>query len=775
MQFLYQPLTWGFLLIAVPILIHLINMLRHRRRKWAAMDFLLESYRRNRRWVMLKQWLLLASRILAMILLVAMLAKWVSGSKWLSWIGGQTTHHYILLDDSYSMGAVEQNKTAYDRGLEAIGGVVRSIAAQPGQHQITLLRWSRANLALNSPEENARLDAAADLLAQSVPQDPARLLDRINATSPTSLHLAPESSLELITPLITENTEQQSEVYLVTDFRRNEFAEPEALKNQLQTLDQNESNIHVIDCAQDPGKNISIVSVEPEQEVWAAGVPLMVRFQIRNRTNQAAKNVIVQVKSITYPQGVVTPSVENSYSGDLLNLPPVVIDQISAGETVTRQVQMIFGVPGDHVVEASIADDILDIDNRRWCTIAIKQAQRVLLVDGELDQSNAFFLDKLINPDEKLSTGIEIDTADAAYLRDIAPESLDEFDVVALLDVPRLDAQAVEKLEAFCKDGGGLFFLCGRNTNLKFVNESLHREGEGAFPVPLETIEEMTPNLSMGEPQVTAAEHLILEPLLRLESSPFILLQIRKLLRVNPKSLLDHNCELVATGPAKHPLVIDRAFGQGRVVTVLTGLTADWSNWAQDPTFVVMALRTLGYLGSFRRPATEGEVGETIEMITSETVLPEAEILIPPSGEGSRLRLLQEVVQVESQAASLLRAEVSLEGSGRESIDSLLRPGVFEAWMTNAQGDRIVKNFARNVPAVEGDLDRVTASEFEKKLGNIPVKIRTAESLSGSGLNSQMGVHSTLLLCLLGLLLLGEQALAFSASYHTPGPVGVRR
>ncbi len=80
MQFLFQPLTWGFLLVAVPILVHLINMLRHRKQPWAAMDFLLESYRRNRRWVMLKQWLLLASRILIMLLLVAMLAKWVSAA-----------------------------------------------------------------------------------------------------------------------------------------------------------------------------------------------------------------------------------------------------------------------------------------------------------------------------------------------------------------------------------------------------------------------------------------------------------------------------------------------------------------------------------------------------------------------------------------------------------------------------------------------------------------------------------------------------------------------
>ena len=43
MQFLHQPLTWAFFLVLVPLLIHLINLMRHRRVEWAAMEFLLEA------------------------------------------------------------------------------------------------------------------------------------------------------------------------------------------------------------------------------------------------------------------------------------------------------------------------------------------------------------------------------------------------------------------------------------------------------------------------------------------------------------------------------------------------------------------------------------------------------------------------------------------------------------------------------------------------------------------------------------------------------------
>ena len=54
MTFVHQALTWGFLLALVPLLIHLINLMRRRRVQWAAMEFLLRSYKKHRRWIWLK-------------------------------------------------------------------------------------------------------------------------------------------------------------------------------------------------------------------------------------------------------------------------------------------------------------------------------------------------------------------------------------------------------------------------------------------------------------------------------------------------------------------------------------------------------------------------------------------------------------------------------------------------------------------------------------------------------------------------------------------------
>jgi len=44
-QFVTSALAFGALLFAVPLIIHLLNRQRFRKRDWAAMEYLLRAYR----------------------------------------------------------------------------------------------------------------------------------------------------------------------------------------------------------------------------------------------------------------------------------------------------------------------------------------------------------------------------------------------------------------------------------------------------------------------------------------------------------------------------------------------------------------------------------------------------------------------------------------------------------------------------------------------------------------------------------------------------------
>src|SRR5437763_2550240 len=144
MQFVFQTLTWGFLLALVPLLVHLINMMRHRRVRWAAMEFLLASYKKHRKWIWLKQLLLLLARIAAVVLIVAMLAQLKTRDQWLAIFGGRVTHHFILLDDSYSMSDRVAGESAMDVAKRIAGSIVSRATQEDSPQKLTLLRYSQA-------------------------------------------------------------------------------------------------------------------------------------------------------------------------------------------------------------------------------------------------------------------------------------------------------------------------------------------------------------------------------------------------------------------------------------------------------------------------------------------------------------------------------------------------------------------------------------------------------------------------------------------------------
>src|SRR5437868_3400698 len=144
MNFVHPALAGAFLLALLPLAIHVINLVRHQRVEWAAMEFLLASYKKHRRWVWLKQFLLMLSRIAIVALIVMMCAQWLTQDQWLSLFAGKATHHYVLLDDSYSMSQRVGGASAFDQGRQVIAALAAEAAQGDTEHRLTLIRYSQA-------------------------------------------------------------------------------------------------------------------------------------------------------------------------------------------------------------------------------------------------------------------------------------------------------------------------------------------------------------------------------------------------------------------------------------------------------------------------------------------------------------------------------------------------------------------------------------------------------------------------------------------------------
>ncbi len=786
MQFVFQPLAWGFLLVALPLLIHLINLIRHRRTQWAAMEFLLESYRKHRRWVWLRQAILLASRMLAIAIAVAMLAQWISGSKWLAMISQSTTHHYVILDDSASMGDAAGNASAYQSAIKAIHAIASSTGSQEGAHLLSILRTSRASLATGNKknEDNGskpQVDSVADMLGRTIPSDPTSLLSAIGSTTPTSIDTDISQAIGLLPPLIEQAKSERSIVYLMTDVRSKDWSNPALIKQQLQAIPNSDLELQIIDCAPERHDNLSIVSVQPQQEVLAAGVPLMINVTVRNNGAAPVRDVAVRVAAIDYSDRQIEPKEGEAYSGQVTNLPPLVFDSIEPGVQVSRHIQVLFPKSGSHVIEAQLPPDSLAADNVARCVLDLQDGLHVLLIDGDSSGKHSFFFESALNPGGNTKTGLIMSREGPSYLRDSDQSALQTYACIILQAIPALDERALENLHRYIASGGGaaLFFGDALSSADYLKYNSLWTKVSGSanvktplLPFSLNGPTELKAVAGDTAPDLIPENHPIFGPLFGQSNSPFQFVRIQRYVAIDEPQSTDRAStnrlwKSVATLRNGQPLLVDHSIGDGRLLIGLTSLEPKWTDWHRDPTFVVTALQTVGYLASFRTPDTWRTAGTPMRWdFSSQLQLPEVEVLTPAmSGSVVRPKLdINAVPAGDSTLAAILSA--STNDVSENTLRAVTSAGNFEWWGSSTQAGRVVRNMARNTPAVEGELEKTSPADLNRVLRGVRFIYKTSDSLGNNLSLASFANRNMLLMALLLGLLLFEQWLAWSASYH---------
>ncbi len=122
MSFIQENILFGLPLILLPVIIHLINRMRHKPRKWAAMQFLFAATQSSTSHSKIKNWLILAMRILAVLMLLLFLSRPLVGG-WMGWaFGGAPDIIMLLVDRSASMESriSGTNKSRREYAIEMI-------------------------------------------------------------------------------------------------------------------------------------------------------------------------------------------------------------------------------------------------------------------------------------------------------------------------------------------------------------------------------------------------------------------------------------------------------------------------------------------------------------------------------------------------------------------------------------------------------------------------------------------------------------------------------
>jgi hypothetical protein len=757
-------LWWGLPFVAAPVIIHLINLLRHRKVPWAAMEFLLASQRKYRTRVLLKQILLLLLRVAAVLGIVLALAqpRWKTALGRM--LGGARTAHVVLLDDSYSMGDLSADgrigdSSCFDRGRLVVERICAELAAGPGQQEVAIGRFSAFDakppakplkaerLAPDGPQA-AQPQAAQegfDIRLQAVtPRLVQEVRDELAGRSPSAAASGPRAAVAAAAGLIGGGTGAANVIWLVSDFRFKDWKTADETASLLRQLSDAGCELRLVDCAAEGGDgrqpgNLTVERLEMAGGVPAMGVLVPLEVAVRNNSDQPVRDVAVDLRE------------------DALGRPGVRIAEIPAGGVGTQRFDARFTKAGPHLVEATIAADAVAADNRRTLAVDVVDRVDVLLIDGDPTgggrAGDAFYVATALAPGAGAPTGLRPRIEPP---RSLATLDLSSFACIWVLDVERLDTPEIAALEAFARAGGGVVFFTGPRTQAEVVNRSLHRGGEGLFPVPLAGPVDLLPDAAAGAaaaPDVVVEEHPVVA-VLSGQRNPLL-----DAVRVERSMAVERGFEPGATSGLRRllslrtggPLVVERPYGDGMVVAVLSTAAPRWNNWARgNPSWVVVMLELESHLARSRRRAESLEVGDPVTVRLDAAVDEiEVDMAVPPDG------------------TLVHQTAVALPGGGLEAtLPATSAAGGYTARWRRLDGTERERIFAVNVVAEEGQLERIGRERLDRALAGVAFKYDRAESLQPDT-TTLAGVPLVKpLLHLLAAVLIIEQLVAFSASYH---------
>lgn len=697
MPFIHPVIFWtGLGAVSAPIIIHLLNRRRFRLLYWAAMKFLNESLRRNRRRLKIEELILLALRCLAILALALAVARF-TGCGAMAILpaspGPQTT--IFILDDSYSMGQKRGAGTIFGAAKRDLADRIKEL---PKSERVAIILASAGK---------AR-DAFFDL---NFITDAESLIARIEGLAASDKRARLAEALATADQLLGKE-QGAKQVFLLSDCRRLDLAPPEQvnlLRKRFTKLRAGGAKLIVMDYGRPAGKNLTIESIELADKFAVAKVPFRVALAVRNNGQTTAENVeiLVQVRPAASPadEGYEKPR----------DLPVQVINSIEPGQSRRIEFQVTCGRAGAAAITTELPGDELPGDNKAYLALDVRQVVKMLVVDGEPDladreQSESFFFALIVDPTGDAYYRTLPDVVSAEALGGVA---FDDYDLVALLNVADFPVHLgeddnttvypqLEALEKYVRGGGGLAIFTGDRVNLDFYNGPLYAGGAGLSPLRI--------GPSKGDPRGrkdfyrlaprSLAQHSVLQVFHTYMAQGADITGLVRFFTFTPASELDLPIPAADIKPPrvlarftdqqKSPAIVSRTYGKGNVLMFYTTADKEWNDWPIDPvgTYGNVINDMVRYLARPQRQGLTALVGEPIAFDLSEDLLDAKASLKTPGYPASdvislvpaKVGNLRKITYAPTIQAGMYILDLRMP-------DQTTRPAVFARNVDGAEGD----------------------------------------------------------------------------------------
>ena len=635
MAFLNPLFLLGLLAAAIPLLIHLWSRRQAVTVDFSSLMFLVAAHRQNVRRLQLKQLLILLLRMLIVALIALALARpFLTLGLPLAAVRAKTDV-VIVLDNSYSMGYQDVDGVWFEKAKTLGTDVLRSL-----QHG----------------------DSASVILMSDIPQPIFRQLtpdiDNVIAAiqkaeiSHRSTNVQP--SIELAHEILSESTQQNKELYLISDFAQNGWENWGVIPNQ------SGSRIVLLPVSERIPHNTNIEEIVPSHQLIGVDLPFHLNVTIKNNSDAP-----VAQTTLTFFAGNQKKKT-HTFSA-------------TADESIMTTLTHTFSAPGTHTGNFALTDDRLNTDNRRYFALEALGEIRVLCVSNRTE-----YLKLALNPlVSKQTEGAAIKSS-MIHPTTCTPSEFDTFplegyDTILLADVPKISTKAEAQLREFIRQGKSIIVFGINNYNLSWAPAQFGQPITWQIPQQVSKYEETHPIFEIFPENVLSGQY-----------GP----QFYQGMTVTRAP----DATVIARFEDDTPFLIERREGKSHILFFNCGLQQQTTHneLLVNPYFLPLLQHSILYV---MRSDTEKNIN-----------VGEAYIASFPENSGGRAW----IKRLESPDENAMTA-VPIGENGEIRFESTELPGIYQVDV-KAQ-DRLFRDFfAVNISSAESDLTSITLQQASERV-----------------------------------------------------------
>lgn len=563
MSFLNPSVLIALSAIAIPVLIHLLNLRKLKKVEFSTLMFLKEIQKSKMKRIRLKQLLLLLFRILVIAFLVLAFSKPVY--KGIAGNRDSKSTVLVFLDDSFSMSVPENNRTHFSSAKDKAAEILEM---HKETDEIYLIPFSEIG------KKNRRIYFG----------NSEEVTDSLQTLKTSYKYTPVEEILYLSDEMLLNSGNVRKEIFIVSDFQKSNFKSVQERKNIYRALTDESVSIFLVKTGRKEINNLSIDSFAVETGIIEKDKSVSLKINLNNFSKYNAVNKTV-----------------NLYADN--ELKAVKIQDINAGSTVKTvfnfkptKTGIISGY--FELVRNELSEDEIIQDNKLYFSIYIPEKFNIALVS---DKSTSLkFLETGFKSADRLLSD-SVNSAENFFNVSIfgaVDEDALKNDVVFISDKKTFSDYEAELLKKYVTDGGGLFLFPGKETDIENYNNTILNKLKLPKIAGVKSDKESNINLKFEKIDF---EHPLLSGVFR---NPDLNLTARNFIIENPSinsyfEFLpgDRTSQIIMLNNSI-PFLIESGFAGGRIVMSAVSADNEMSDLPLKTIFLPLIIRSAYYLGN---------------------------------------------------------------------------------------------------------------------------------------------------------------------------------